>query len=521
MTGRQGIFAALRLARVARKAANLTDPLDPLEDSQTVSYGDGATSSSQTSSERLAFDPRGTVLITGGTGSLGRLVAKRLVTVHGARNLLLVSRRGRDAEGSAELERELDALGAETRVLGCDVTDRSQLVSLLESIPPERPLNAVVHAAAVLDDGVIDSLTHTQLDRVLAPKVDAAWHLHELTESLDLSAFILFSSAAGIFGNPGQGNYAAANTFLDGLAAHRRARGQAGISLAWGLWRQIGETSTDELSEMDRARMARSGFVALSDEEGLELLDSALSLDRPLVLPVKLDTAALRARARAGTMPALLRGLVRLAPTKGSRRTGDSLAERMRALPEHERRDAVLAIVREEVATVLGHSHPRAIDPQVAFKELGFDSLTAVELRNRLVALAGLELPATVIFEYPTTATLAEHLLGEALPEIERTGELDPEEAGIRETLATIPLARLRETGMLDALLALMDDEHGQIPSEERETADLIDSLDVEGLMRMTSTSPDMALELNELDTAEMLDPRSDPASANETEVGS
>jgi acyl transferase domain-containing protein/NADP-dependent 3-hydroxy acid dehydrogenase YdfG/acyl carrier protein len=522
MAGRENSFAAFRLARVSRTAANIAEPGDPRERSASVSSDESSKSSSAANSETLSLDPRGTVLITGGTGSLGRLVAKHLVVAHGARDLVLVSRRGRDAEGSSELETELEALGANTQIVGCDVTDRSQLAALLESIPPERPLRAVIHAAAVLDDGVIDSLTQTQLDRVLAPKVDAAWHLHSLTEDLELSTFILFSSAAGIFGNPGQGNYAAANTFLDGLAVHRRARGLAGVSLAWGLWQKIGETSTDDLSEMDRARMARSGFAALSDEEGLELLDSALSLNQALTLPVRLDTAALRVRARGGTLPALLRGLVRLAPTQNSTRsTGESLAERMRALPAQERRDAVLAIVREEVATVLGHSHPRAIDPQVAFKELGFDSLTAVELRNRLVALADLELPATVIFEYPTTAALAEHLLQEALPEIERVDDLDPEEAEFRRTLATIPLARLREAGLMDALLALTDDEHGKLHSEEREAADLIDSLDVEGLMRMTFESPDAAMELNELDTAEMPDASPDPAGANEAEVGS
>jgi polyketide synthase 12 len=522
MAARESTFAALRLARVARTAASIVDPKDPPQRSASVSSEEGATSATGVSVGPLALDPRDTVLIVGGTGNLGRLVAKRLVTTHGARNLVLVSRRGRDAEGSSELETELDALGAETRVVGCDVTDRSQLRALLESIPSEHPLRVVVHAAAVLEDGVIDSLTHAQLDRVLAPKVDAAWHLHELTEDLDLSAFVLFSSAAGVFGNPGQGNYAAANTFLDALVAHRRARDLAGVSLAWGLWQQIGEMSTNDLSERDRARMVRSGFAPLSEEEGLELLDSALSLNRALTLPVRLDHAALRARARSGTLPALLRDLVRLAPTQSSTRrsTGESLAERMRALPQQERRDAVLAIVREEVATVLGHSHARAIDPQVAFKELGFDSLTAVELRNRLVAIAGLELPATVIFEYPTTAALAEHLLGEALPEIERVGDLDPEEAEIRRTLATIPLVRLREAGMMDALLALTDDEHGQPPSEEREAADLIDALDVEGLMRMTFESPDVVPELDEVDTAERVDGCSDPAGASETEVG-
>lgn len=497
LAGREGAFAALRLARIARAAGELAQassqgsPSASPEEYATASHTDPsaspeerATASHTDSSGEPTLDRDGTVLITGASGSLGRLVARHLVVAHGMRNLLLASRRGGEAEGSAELEAELVALGAVVRLVSCDVADREQARALLASVSSDHPLCAIIHAAAVLDDGVIGTLTHDQLERVLAPKVDAAWNLHELTADLDLCAFVLFSSAAGVFGNPGQGNYAAANSFMDALAAHRQALGLPGSSLAWGLWQQLAGGSTDEFGEIDRGRMARSGFVALSEEEGLELLDCALELNRALTLPVRLDAPALRTLARAGALPALLRDLVRAEP-RPREESGESLALRLQAMPAGKRGEAVLAIVREEVAMVLGHSHARAIDPFMAFKELGFDSLSAVELRNRLVAITGLSLPATIVFEQPTTAALAEHLLGEAIPDGEHGSDLDPEELEIRKTLATIPLGRLRETGLIDALLALADDEHGQ-RSQEGDAEELIDEMDVEDLMRMS-----------------------------------
>jgi candicidin polyketide synthase FscC len=463
---RAGGVAALRLQRVARTASTL---------------------------EHGVLDPGGTVLITGGTGGLGGLVARHLVAAHGVRHLLLVSRRGRQAGGAAELEAELAALGAETRTVSCDVGDRGQLRELIASLPAERPLRAVVHAAAVLEDGVIGSLTGAQVDRVLAPKVDAAWHLHELTAEHELSAFVLFSSAAGTFGNAGQGNYAAANAFLDMLAAHRRARGLPATSMAWGLWEQVGGATTAELDRMDQARLARSGFAALSDEEGLELFDTALSLDRALALPVRLDAAALRARARAGTLPALLRGLVRAASLPGASRDAGAgqLALRLRALPTQERGEAALEVVRAEVATVLGHTSARAIDSQSTFKELGFDSLTAVELRNRLCAATGLRLPATLIFDHPTASALAERLLAEVFPEAVEDEDLDPEEAEVRRALTSIPVARLREAGLMDTLLALARGVDGA--AHPAEGADSIDELDVEDLVRLTRQRTDQA----------------------------
>jgi thioesterase domain-containing protein/acyl carrier protein len=323
--------------------------------------------------------------------------------------LLLASRRGLDAPGASELRAELESLGATVTIVGCDVCDREDLARLLVSVAEEHPLSAVVHAAGVLDDGVIGSLTAQRVDRVLSAKVDAAWHLHELTERMDLQAFVLFSSAAAAFGSPGQGNYAAANAFLDALAAYRRARGLPGVSLAWGLWEKA-STMTGELSESDIARMTRSGTRAISSEQGLQLFDEALNASETQILPVPLELPLLRTQARTGTLPALFSDLVRI-PTRKTNTDNGSLARRLAATPEHDREKVLLDLVRAQVAAVLGHASPEAIDTQRAFLELGFDSLTAVELRNRLSALTGLRLPATLPFDYPTTTAITTYLL--------------------------------------------------------------------------------------------------------------
>ena len=359
------------------------------------------------------FDERGTVLITGGTGELGGLLARHLVERHGVRHLLLVSRRGQDAPGAAVLAGELSALGARVRVEACDVSEREQLEGVLGGIDPECPLSGVVHAAGVLDDGVVESLSAEQLGGVLAPKLDGAWHLHELTAGMDLRAFVLFSSAAGTFGNPGQGNYAAANVFLDALAAYRRSRGLPGLSIAWGLWEVLSEM-VGGLGEADLARMERLGFSRLSAGEGLELLDAACVSGRELLVAARLGMAGLRVQARAGLLPVMLRGLVRVPPRRASE-TG-SLARRLAGVAVAERESVALEVVRGEIALVLGHPSSAAIDPQLTFKDLGFDSLTAVELRNRLSGATGLRLPATLVFDYPTAAALAGHLLSEVTP---------------------------------------------------------------------------------------------------------
>jgi polyene macrolide polyketide synthase len=355
-----------------------------------------------------ALDPDGTVLVTGGTGGLGALVARHLAVEHGVRHLLLASRRGAEADGAAELVDELAALGCEATVAACDVAERDAVAALLATVPHDRALTAVVHAAGVLDDGTLEALDRERLERVMRPKADAALHLDELTRDVDLAAFVLFSSAAGVVGAPGQANYAAANAFLDALAQRRHALGLPATSLAWGQWAQATEM-TGDLTDTDRARLARAGFVALSDEQGLELLDAARSLDGPLAVPIRLDAAALRARARAGTLPPLLSGLVK-APSRRARSRSGSLGRRLAAAPEADWDAIVLDLVRAQAAAVLGHADAEAVDPARAFKELGFDSLSAVELRNRLATATDLRLPSTLVFDHPTPAAVAAHL---------------------------------------------------------------------------------------------------------------
>jgi NAD(P)-dependent dehydrogenase (short-subunit alcohol dehydrogenase family)/acyl carrier protein len=426
-----------------------------------------------------ALDPEGTVLITGGTSGLGALVARHLVTRHGVRHLLLLSRRGRDAAGVAGLVAELNGLGATVAVAACDVTDRAALAAVIAAIPAEHRLTGVVHSAGVLDDGTVEALTPERIDRVLAPKVDAAVHLHELTEGHDLAMFVLFSSVAGVLGGPGQANYAAANAVLDALAQHRRSRGLAALSLAWGLWAQASDM-TGELSETDLARLERNGFGALSTEEGLALLDAARGLGTAFAVPVKLDPAGLR---RTGTDLPLLRGLVRMPARRAGKKDVAALVTRLGGLPPEERLPSVLELVRAQVATVLAHSSPTAVAPGQAFKELGFDSLTAVELRNRINAETGLSLSATLVFDYPNPEALAGYVLAELLPDPDAAAPPVDEDA-LRRTLASLPVAKFREAGILDALLTLVSSVEQQAPRAQEQPAEDLDSLDVDDLVK-------------------------------------
>ncbi len=337
-----------------------------------------------------------------------------MAEAHGARRLLLVSRSGAKAAGAAELQAELAELGAEATVAACDVSDRKQLKKLLASIPDDRPLGAVIHSAAYLDDGMLDALDGERLQQVMRPKVDAAWGLHELTAGLDLSAFVVFSSAAGLIGGAGQANYAAANAFLDALAFRRHAAALPATSLAWGLWDQ--ETTLMDEGEVERTAQqirARLGFAPLPVELGIELFDAAVSGGESLLAPVSFDAAALSVQAAAGTQAAVLRNLTRSSVRRKAAAAG-SLGKRLAGVPEAERDAVVLALVRSEVAAVLGRDSGEGIEPEKAFKELGFDSLAAVELRNRLVAGTGLRLPPTLVFDYPTSAALAKFLRAEA-----------------------------------------------------------------------------------------------------------
>ena len=363
------------------------------------------------------LDPEGTVLITGGTGGLGALFARHLVTEHGARNLLLTSRRGAATPGAGELVAELTALGAQAQAVACDVIDRDALAGVLAAVPAEHPLTAVVHTAGVLQDATVGSLSAESAEPVLAPKLDGAWNLHELTMDADLSMFVMFSSAAGILGSPGQAAYAASNTFMDGLAGHRRSLGLPATAMSWGTWsRAVGMTGS--LTEEDMRRMARIGLAEMPAEVGVELFDAALTVDRAVVSPIRLDQRALRANGHPS--PVVKDLAPRARPVRRTAAAADlggreGLAATLAALPPAERTREVRELVSRLVSAVIGHSDAETVHAGVAFKDQGFDSLTALELRNRVTAATGLRLPATVVFDYSTPNALADHLLGQLL----------------------------------------------------------------------------------------------------------
>ncbi|MEU4896795.1 type I polyketide synthase [Streptomyces sp. NPDC044780] len=347
----------------------------------------------------------GTVLITGGLGGLGALIARHLVTAHGVRHLVLAGRRGADTEGAGELLAELSGRGARVTAVACDVSDRAAVAALLTAIPDEHPLTGVVHAAGVLDDGLVAALTPDRLDTVFRPKLDGAWHLHELTRDLGLRAFVVFSSVFGVLGNAGQAGYTAANAFLDALARRRTAEGLAGLSIGWGPWPQDSGMSA-ALSDAQLRRITAAGLPTLPVDQGLAWFDAAGAVDEAVVVAARVDRAALRARH---TVPAVLRGLV---PAGTARRA--AATEHGSGLPTgltaDQARAALSQLVREQVASVLGHADPLAVASGRTFKDMGFDSLTAGQLRNALRKRTGLSLPSTLVYDHPTPDALAGHL---------------------------------------------------------------------------------------------------------------
>ncbi|CAM5690041.1 Thioester reductase-like protein OS=Streptomyces albaduncus OX=68172 GN=FHS32_006086 PE=4 SV=1 [Streptomyces griseoloalbus] len=356
--------------------------------------------------------PGSTVLITGGTGTLGSALARHLVTEHGVDDLLLTSRQGPEAPGAAALEAELSALGARVRVAACDVTDRGALAALLDGLR----IGAVVHTAGAVDDGILPSLTAERLSRVLRPKVDAAVHLHELVRENGVERFVLYSSAAGIMGGPGQANYAAANTFLDAFAHHLRSRGVPATSIAWGLWAEASGLSGSATGDLRPT--ALRGTRPLRSEQGLGLFDAAWAAGRSLVVASRLDFAALADDARSGAVPAVLRSLVSAPARRTAQDTPqekDDLPHRLAAMDPQERETVVTALVRERAGAVLGHSAPDGVAEDARLKDLGFDSLTALQLRTALVEATGLRLAAGVVFDFETPLDLARHLIEQLL----------------------------------------------------------------------------------------------------------
>ncbi|MGW7097698.1 SDR family NAD(P)-dependent oxidoreductase, partial [Streptomyces sp. NPDC054874] len=440
------------------------------------------------------LDPAGTVLVTGGTGTLGSLLARHLVAEYGVRHLLLIGRQGKNAPGAAELVEELRQSGADARVVACDVSRRDEVAALLDGIDPNHPLTGVLHAAGVVDDAVIGSLSPQRLAAVLAAKADSAWHLHELTRGVDLAMFTLFSSAAGVLGAAGQSNYAAANTFLDALAEHRHARGLPAQSHSWGLWAQRSGIS-GHLTEGDLARISASGMVPLSTEAGLRLWDRAVGrTDQP-------HLALLRLNPRHRHTHPLLAGLaapertprVRVAAAVGQTEARDRLAK----LPGGERRRVLLGLVREHAAAVLGHPTVETVEDERAFKDLGFDSLTGIELRNRLHAATGESLRPTLVFDHPTPQLLAEYLdrrVTAGTAAVDADGDADSAEEDLtedhlsedefRRLLAAIPLRALREAGLTGPLLRLARDDGGPSAGPE-ERPEEIDAMDADDLIRI------------------------------------
>ncbi|MEU6200453.1 type I polyketide synthase, partial [Streptomyces sp. NPDC047061] len=398
------------------------------------------------------FTRPGTVLITGGTGALGGLIAEHLAVRYGVRRLLLTGRRGPDAPGAADLKARLEEHGAHVTIAACDAADPGDLAALLASVPAEHPLTAVIHAAGVLRDAPLHAQTDDHLADVFRPKIDAAWNLHRQTRDLD--AFILFSSAAGHLGTPGQANYAAANTYLDALAHHRHAKGLPATSIAWGLWDQGGMGGA--LSAAALARLARSGIVPLPPEQGLALFDAALAAGRPVPVPIGLDTAALRG-SDAETLPVVLRGLVR---SRAVRRAPAALwTDRLTGRTADEQEGLLVGLIGGEIAEVLGLDGAASVSPDRGLFDLGLDSLTAMDLHGRLSRATGLKLPSTLVFDYPTLLQLAGRL---------RDG-LDPGRPG-----EASPLAALAE---LEAAFADLPDDPELRSAAARRLRDLVDRL--------------------------------------------
>jgi len=433
------------------------------------------------------LNPEGTVLVTGGTGTLAAILAEHLVSTHHVRHLLLASRGGETSANAAPLKATLESLGATVNIVACDIADPRALRALLDDIPAERPLTGVFHTAGLLADSTMAGLTPEAIQKVFAPKVDAAWHLHEQTRHHDLAAFVLYSSSAGTLGSPGQANYAAANVFLDSLAQFRHRQGLPATSLAWGWWQPVTGMSS-ALSDTDNARIARTGFAPITPEHGNALVDAALDLPYAALAAVPLNIQTLRNNSRSGTLHPLLERLAGLSATRRSRASaeGPDLRKELAALDSSARLKYLQSAIAKNIAAILGQEDSTHIALDVSFKESGLDSLLALELRNRLTAASGLRLPATLTYDYPTPEALADYLSEQLLPEVgdaptvETAGDDD---ARIREAINAIPIARLRSSDLLDALLRLARDdeppaEHGHPDSADEDiTSASIDEL--------------------------------------------
>ncbi|MFE9825595.1 SDR family NAD(P)-dependent oxidoreductase [Streptomyces sp. NPDC005791] len=352
------------------------------------------------------------LLVTGAGGVVGSALARHAVRTHGVGHVVLLSRRGERAPGMVELADELRAHGATATIEAGDVSDRDHLVSVLSRIPADRPLRGVIHAAGTTQDGTFRELAWEGLEHLLPSKVDAVHHLDELTRHLPLDWFVVCSSAAGWWGSAGQANYAASNACVDAMVQRRRAAGHAGLSLAWGLWAERSELS-GHLDSGDLRRLARLGIAPLATVDALTAFDTALGADNPVLLPLRLDTRNL-SDTEASPLTPLLRDHLRPssngAKPSGPAEAARALGERLAALGADERAKLLESVVAEEVAAVLGFTTTEDVEADRNFFEIGFDSLTALELRNRIEKLVGQSLAATVVFDHPTADALARYL---------------------------------------------------------------------------------------------------------------
>ncbi|MCX4736638.1 type I polyketide synthase [Streptomyces sp. NBC_01363] len=446
------------------------------------------------------WGPEDTLLITGGTGGLATLIAAHLITHHHIKNLTLASRQGPHAPNATQLTQHLTQLGAHITLTTCDVSNPTQLTQLINNTPH---LKGIIHTAGTLNDATLTNQTPHHLNTTLTPKADAAWHLHHTTQHLNLTHFILYSSAAATLDGAGQANYAAANAFLDALATHRHTQNQPAHSLAWGLWNTNHGMAT-HLTQTNLNRMNNGPLLPLTTTQNLTHFDTALTTtNHPTLLPIKLNPHH--------PTQHLLHTLHPTTPTRPTAHTTthtttvdpSSLEQRLAPLADDERRLLLEDMICVEVAAVLGYADASSLDPARSFQESGFDSLTAVELRNRLKKTTGQRLSATLVFDYPTPQTLASYLLEELLPEIEEIraqqqvpaadgNEDNEDEDTLRRVLGSVPLARIREAGLLDALLALAP---SGLPAQSAEAAhrnaeaegdqsDAILAMDIEDLVR-------------------------------------
>jgi len=416
----------------------------------------------------------GTVLITGGLGALGQAVARWLVAEHGVSHLVLTSRRGMEAPEAATLVEELKAAGAGVQVEACDVSDSASLATVLAQIPEDKPLRGIIHAAGVLADGVLSTMSSEDLTRVLDPKVAGAWNLHSLTREYELDFCVFFSSIAGVVGAAGQGNYAAANVFLDSLASYRRAHGLVATSIAWGPWAAAG--MAQGLSDIDRERMRSQGISELNQTDGMAVLESAAAGEASLIVGAAFDPSRLQRDRDAGTISRLFHALVQAPGTSFS---GGSFTTRLEVMAPAEREEELVRMVREVVAQVLGLSGAMAVKPSLALKDLGLDSLMAVELRNRLVSLSGISLPATLVFDFPNCQAIANHLLEELNFDEMPAGQVPLSDDELRAALQGLSLEQLRASGLLPQLLSMQ--EAGAQPDEPQ---DDYEDLDDEEMLR-------------------------------------